>query len=87
MIAHVMLLGGDHNEEIVSVGTTDGEWPQEIRVAYGHEEAIDGKILSSVYIQESVDKWAGGMYLGAYRFVGMKPTAPTLIQMKIPTKE
>ena len=79
MIAQIMLVNGPHHDEIVSIGTTKGEWPQEIRVAYGHKSETADKIDASAYIYHSVEAWGGTMMLGSYVYVGIKPTAPTLI--------
>ena len=78
MIAQVMLVNGPHHEEIISLGTKGGEWPQEIRVAYG-EKIGEDKINAAVYVLHEMEKWGSILWLGSYLYTGIKKTKPTLI--------
>ena len=79
MRAQVLLMGGPYNERIIPIGTVDGEWPTEIRVASGDRE-IDGKIDCQAYVKIDVsDAWP--IRFGHYRHVGNKLSARTLISV------
>ena len=79
MIAQVMLLNGPHHEEIISLGTRGGEWPQEIRIAFGDGATTTDKIDAAVYVFHAMELWGGTLSLGSYMYTGIKKTKPTLI--------
>ncbi len=77
MRAQVLLLGGLLDKTIISISSVDGEWPTEIRTAFGRE-TDDGKIEAACYSLVEVSK-NGPINFGHYTFVGNKLTAQTLI--------
>ncbi len=71
------MLGGPLDKEIIGISSVDGEWPKEIRTAFGRETE-DGKIEAACYNLVEVSK-DGPINFGHYRFIGNKRTAQTLV--------
>ena len=81
MNAKIMLLGGPHADQIIGLGSVRGEWPPEIRVAEGPRKESEDKIEAAVYVKEEISEFGRFLYLGSYRYVGMKPTTWRLVQV------
>ena len=79
--AKVILLGGPFDDQFVGIVDREGLWPDEIRVASGHEKNDEDKIDAATYVLDSMEKWGESyiLWFGSYVFRGMKSTAPTLI--------
>ncbi len=71
------MLGGPLNSQIIGISSVGGEWPKEIRTAFGRE-GEGGKIEAAVYNLVEVSK-DGPINFGHYTFTGNKLTAQTLI--------
>lgn len=79
-----LLQGGPADHEMVVVQDVNGEWPKEIRVCSADlaDSHDDDKIAAAIYVMtEEAFEAASGVWLGSYRFVGMKQVYPTLVQV------
>ncbi len=83
MRLQTLLFGGPYDHELVVIGDQDGEWPHEIRVGSADMAAAHDldQIEVAVYGRGEIEEAQFGIFLGAYHFVGMRESFPTLVQV------
>lgn len=78
MRAQILLQGGPLHDEFVGVSTIRGEWPDDIRCADDGGKKSEDKIEAAFYNKGEIEH-VDAIYFGTYTFVGIKPSAPSLI--------
>jgi hypothetical protein len=83
MRAQIFFKGGMLNHQVLGVSSVNGEWPTEIRAAYGRESDGTEAVEADAYVYDEVDE-GGTIKFGCYTFVGNKTTARTLVLVWTP---
>ena len=76
MRAQVILHGGPYDGALITLGSVEGDWPTEIRVASG--DVPDDPIEAYHYARHDVDT-TGVIFMGSYKYTHAHTCSRTLV--------
>ncbi len=76
MRAQVILHGGPYEGTLITLGSVEGDWPTEIRIAYNH--VLDDTVTAYHYARHDVDT-TGVIFMGSYKFTHSHQCSRTLV--------
>ena len=79
MKAQVILHGGPYEGTLITLGSVEGDWPAEIRVASGDRSYVgDEPCMAYHYARHDVDT-TGVIFMGSYKYTHSHKCSRTLV--------